>query len=1046
MSYPSLSMMDGGPITLPSIKPTDNSETLEVDFLFPNGILVPLHVHYFSPLDQIKAVVWRKVENYPLTNALMPQKDYSFLFINKMGEKEEVLDESQNLEELQPFLPVFQFVRRKGDKVTKTLDKKINNLIGRGLHKQESFQAAEIHHFTKAMSDMCKQITTQRRTQTPLEKFMWRYPVRLRSSADIPDELKGKISDNPEGIAVDVAFTEMVYKIRVDPMDPPKKAVAAAVKARRRQTASAAPNDDPDLYILKVIGLEEYIYGDYPLIQFKYVYQSLVKSMAPQFLLVLRSTLPESTPAIPVRPQTIRSNQHEKLAQANAPNNTDIILWNIEMPYRIQIKRITKIQLVDGSRIKLYAGLYHGGEALCEEKETEELVVQDGACEVSIGITFGISVANLPHAARLCFALYTIGTNTKRKDLTSWVNIPVFDFKLRLQRGDRELPLWPQDLLQQPEEHCVPLGCVALNSMSLDATFLTINFPDVANLGSAYLVYPQYDKVLECASQSMEEDGMPGSPTMKVTKQQLDQLNQALFHSDQLFEQDKELIWLLRYEVRQTYPNCLAKVLQSVKWNSFRDVAKMTALLQIWAALPVDYALEILDHEYPDHNVRYFAVNCLDAELSDDDVCQYMLQLVQALKFETHLNSHLAKFLLRRALKNQHLGHKLFWLLRSESHNPAVTTQYSLILQCYLEHNPDHLEALSKQQEALKKLCAINLLIKESDIAKREEATQMMQQVLQQPSYKSCLSNLFSPLSPLYKLSTLKVKNCRFMKSKKRPLWLTWTNSDLAGPDVQIMYKNGDDLRQDMLTLQILQVMDDIWQAEGLDFRMNPYLCMATDLEQGMIEVVSPAETMADIQHWYKAWAFDKKALFEWLKYNHPNENSLDQAVEEFLLSCAGYCVATYVLGIGDRHNDNIMVKTSGQLFHIDFGHFLGNFKSKFHIKRERVPFVLTSHFIYVITKGNSKPSNSQRFQAMCEQAFLLLRRRFPLLMSLFMMMVSCGIPQLSGPKDAYYLHETLVPHLTEKEALAHFKAKYTEALRGSWKTSINFWVHMMAK
>ncbi|KAH9524681.1 GON-4-like protein, partial [Bulinus truncatus] len=91
-------------------------------------------------------------------------------------------------------------------------------------------------------------------------------------------------------------------------------------------------------------------------------------------------------------------------------------------------------------------------------------------------------------------------------------------------------------------------------------------------------------------------------------------------------------------------------------------------------------------------------------------------------------------------------------------------------------------------------------------------------------------------------------------------------------------------------------------------------MCMATDLQQGMIEVVTSADTMANIQRWYKKTAFDKKALYEWLKINHQNEGSLNAAVDEFTLSCAGYCVATYILGIGDRHNDNIMMKTSGQL------------------------------------------------------------------------------------------------------------------------------------
>ena len=80
-------------------------------------------------------------------------------------------------------------------------------------------------------------------------------------------------------------------------------------------------------------------------------------------------------------------------------------------------------------------------------------------------------------------------------------------------------------------------------------------------------------------------------------------------------------------------------------------------------------------------------------------------------------------------------------------------------------------------------------------------------------------------------------------------------------------------------------------------------------------------------------------------------------------------CTRFIFLGIADRHNDNIMVRTNGQLFHIDFGHILGNFKYKFGIKRERVPIVLPSEFVEVIKVSDfGNENNFNVFRDLCER------------------------------------------------------------------------------
>lgn len=125
-----------------------------------------------------------------------------------------------------------------------------------------------------------------------------------------------------------------------------------------------------------------------------------------------------------------------------------------------------------------------------------------------------------------------------------------------------------------------------------------------------------------------------------------------------------------------------------------------------------------------------------------------------------------------------------------------------------------------------------------------------------------------------------------------------------------MIFKAGDDLRADILTLQMFRIMDRLWQAAGLDLRLSVYGCTSTGQDMGFIEVVPESATAAAIQKKAAkiAGPFMKTPLANWLKEQNPDAESYEQARSNFIHSCAGYCVATYLLGIGDRHNDNILI------------------------------------------------------------------------------------------------------------------------------------------
>ena len=153
--------------------------------------------------------------------------------------------------------------------------------------------------------------------------------------------------------------------------------------------------------------------------------------------------------------------------------------------------------------------------------------------------------------------------------------------------------------------------------------------------------------------------------------------------------------------------------------------------------------------------------------------------------------------------------------------------------------------------------------------------------------------------------------------------------------------------------------------------------------------------------------------------------------------------MATFVLGIGDRHAGNIMVAQSGHLFHIDFGHFLGNFKSKYGFNRERAPFVFTPGMAYVMRDPKIKGATYSDFEGMCANAFNMLRSRADLFINLFILMVPAAMPELLERSDISYLREMLHLELTTAQADSLFKAEIKNSL-STVSRSIDNMFHLM--
>lgn len=620
-----------------------------------------------------------------------------------------------------------------------------------------------------------------------------------------------------------------------------------------------------------------------------------------------------------------------------------------------------------------------------------------------------VPVCTLPRESRLVFVLFGCtkepvdgqpsdnsqnNSNSQENKMTKvelgWSSIQFFDFERKMIQGTYFLSLWPPSsdkyYCPSPPRGTHPLGdfCPVL-SIEVPTYGGKLQFPEtMTNVTS----HEPLD--FECLDRNLQEeliDTIDQGFTLKIDK--------------------REVLWEKRYYLH-AFPRALPKILHAAHSWDFACLADLHALMKSWCPLKPLEAIELLLPRFPDLVVRAQAVKWI-SKFSNDDLIDYLPQLLQALKHDIYEASPLSCFLLGRSLDSPRVAHYLYWLLIQNL--PGDAPQNSMEQSQIYEDNYVLLQArfYRRNQLMLRALLAIcgeklssrflsqNLMCKALDdvaksvkLAKESSRLSILRQKIENVHEILYENSTSLPLSPGIEVKGIQARTCSYFNSNTLPLKINF-----MGPDkliIPAIFKCGDDLQQDMLTLQMVRIIDKMWMKEGLNLKIVTYACIPTGAKKGMIEMITDAETLRKIQvEWGLTGSFKDKPIAEWLAKQNPNQLEYSRAVENFTASCAGYSIITYILGICDRHNDNIMLKTSGHLFHIDFGKFLGDAQMFGNFKRDRVPFVLTSDMAYVINGGDRPSSKFHNFVDLCCQAFNIVRKHGDLLLHMFALMASSG-------------------------------------------------------
>ncbi|KAF7684369.1 putative phosphatidylinositol 3-kinase VPS34 like protein [Astathelohania contejeani] len=247
------------------------------------------------------------------------------------------------------------------------------------------------------------------------------------------------------------------------------------------------------------------------------------------------------------------------------------------------------------------------------------------------------------------------------------------------------------------------------------------------------------------------------------------------------------------------------------------------------------------------------------------------------------------------------------------------------------------LKDLNNQITLISKIKSIFKKISNKNIRKKTKRKELLKSILYFDKKIEKLKGITSPFDPFIEFESINYDGIYIYSSTTFPINIPFNTSK---GEYYIIYKKGDDLTRDVFIYSIVEYISSLAESYLTVSRIIPL-----NRNEGLIEVI----ISSSISH---------------VQSNFPNLSEFlpdKSKIEKFIESYSGYTIIMYVLGVGDRNIDNMMITNEGEFFHIDFSYLWGDDPKPF-VPDIIIPDLISSFFLEDENKLEQMISSCKRW------------------------------------------------------------------------------------